>query len=89
VSRSTRLGLIAALVVAIGIGYVVGRSAPDGDAVAQDARAIQGNSDREVYFPGTEALAPDEMRIISCGTGMHRVSTSRSLPNIRGMPIID
>jgi len=24
----------------------------------------------EVYFPGTEELAPDEMRVIACGTGM-------------------
>jgi ribonuclease Z len=26
--------------------------------------------DRDVYYPGTEALAPDEMRVIACGTGM-------------------
>jgi ribonuclease Z len=25
---------------------------------------------REVYYPGTEELAPDEMRVIACGTGM-------------------
>ncbi len=25
---------------------------------------------RDTYFPGTEELAPDEMRIIACGTGM-------------------
>ncbi|MGI9319163.1 MAG: guanitoxin biosynthesis MBL fold metallo-hydrolase GntH [bacterium] len=25
---------------------------------------------REVYYPGTEALAEDEMRVIACGTGM-------------------
>ncbi len=25
---------------------------------------------RDVYYPGSEALAPDEMRIIACGTGM-------------------
>ncbi len=26
--------------------------------------------DRDVYYPGSEDLAPDEMRIIACGTGM-------------------
>ena len=26
--------------------------------------------DRNVYFPGTEALGADEMRVIACGTGM-------------------
>ena len=25
---------------------------------------------RDVYYPGTEALGPDEMRVIACGTGM-------------------
>jgi ribonuclease Z len=25
---------------------------------------------RDVYYPGTEDLAPDEMRIVACGTGM-------------------
>jgi len=24
----------------------------------------------DVYYPGTEALAPDEMRVVACGTGM-------------------
>ena len=27
-------------------------------------------SPRDVYYPGTEALEPDEMRVIACGTGM-------------------
>ncbi len=26
--------------------------------------------DRDVYYPGSEDLAPDEMRVIACGTGM-------------------
>ncbi len=26
--------------------------------------------DRAVYYPGTEDLAPDEMRVIACGSGM-------------------
>ena len=27
-------------------------------------------SEREVYYPGTEDLAPDEMRVVALGTGM-------------------
>ncbi len=27
-------------------------------------------SERDVYYPGTEDLAPDEMRVTACGTGM-------------------
>ena len=26
--------------------------------------------DRYVYYPGTEALAKDEIRVVACGTGM-------------------
>ncbi len=35
-------------------------------------------SERDVYFPGTEQLAPDEMRIISCGTGMPSARESQA-----------
>jgi ribonuclease Z len=28
------------------------------------------NPSHTVYFPGTEELAPDEMRVIACGSGM-------------------
>ena len=27
-------------------------------------------TDRDAYYPGTETLAPDEMRVTACGTGM-------------------
>jgi len=27
-------------------------------------------ADRDVYYPGTEEIAPNEMRVIACGTGM-------------------
>ncbi|MEH6592609.1 MAG: hypothetical protein V7746_20245, partial [Halioglobus sp.] len=26
--------------------------------------------DRDVYYPGTEDIAPDEMRVVACGTGL-------------------
>ena len=26
-------------------------------------------TDREVYYPGTETLGPEEMRVVACGTG--------------------
>jgi ribonuclease Z len=31
---------------------------------------VKATTDRDAYFPGTEDLAPDEMRITACGTGM-------------------
>ncbi len=45
-------------------------------AASQQLTPVKGSSatralpDRGAYFPGTEALSPDEMRIIACGTGM-------------------
>ena len=31
---------------------------------------VKPATDREVYYPNTEALGSDEMRVIACGTGM-------------------
>ncbi len=31
---------------------------------------VNALNDRDVYYPGTEDLKPDEMRIVACGTGM-------------------
>jgi ribonuclease Z len=42
-------------------------SAPQQGPSAAPVKAI---SDREMYYPGTEDLAPGEMRVIACGTGM-------------------
>ena len=35
-------------------------------------------SDPNIYFPGTEALATDEMRIVACGTGMPTARESQA-----------
>jgi ribonuclease Z len=50
---------------------VVGLEA--GSALPQDRQVVSPTGtvdDREVYYPGTEPLLPDEMRVIACGTGM-------------------
>jgi ribonuclease Z len=33
---------------------------------------------RDVYFPGTEKLQPDEMRVVACGTGMPQPRLSQA-----------
>jgi ribonuclease Z len=33
-------------------------------------KTVKAVTDRDVYYPGSEDLAPDEMRVIACGTGM-------------------
>ena len=34
------------------------------------ASPVKANSDRDMYYPGTEDLAANEMRVTACGTGM-------------------
>ena len=34
--------------------------------------------DPNIYFPGTEAIGPDEMRVIACGTGMPTARESQA-----------
>jgi len=34
----------------------------------------------DVYYPGTEALAPDEMRVIACGSGMPMPRLKQAAP---------
>jgi ribonuclease Z len=44
-----------------------------GSAVPQEGPTFSPTGtleERDVYYPGTEALSPDEMRVIACGTGM-------------------
>jgi ribonuclease Z len=45
------------------------------DASKAEAKAspVKALDDRGVYYPGTEDLAPDEMRVTACGTGMPSV----------------
>jgi ribonuclease Z len=38
--------------------------------LAQDVSPTKPFKDRDTYYPNTEALAKDEMRVIACGTGM-------------------
>ncbi len=49
------------------IGLEAGSRLPQERQVAPRTGTVE---DRDVYYPGTEALAPDEMRVIACGTGM-------------------
>ena len=34
------------------------------------ASPVKALKERDVYYPGSEDLAPDEMRVVACGTGM-------------------
>ena len=74
VTSSLFVGLMVAIFF---VGWQIGRSdqsvAPISDAEAAGG-LINGPNvtalDRYVYYPGTEVLARDEIRVIACGTGM-------------------
>ncbi len=85
-SKSAIIGVVlpVAIVVAIGgyiIGYNDGKNGRD-PAIVESATAVAQTTGptewsptkpyphRDVYYPGTEELKPDEMRVIACGTGM-------------------
>ncbi len=72
------------IVVGIAIGALIGFAAVWwGQMSTQPAHAketsvpvmspVKALEDRDTYFPGTEDLKPDEMRIVACGTGMPSV----------------
>jgi len=58
------------LTAAAGTVFAAGGTVTDPAGVAPD---------RYVYYPGTEALAEDEIRVVACGT---RQSTLRSAGNL-------
>ncbi len=83
-SAIIRVVLPVAIVVAI-VGYLIGyndgtkgRDPAIGEiasAVAQTSGPTEWSPTapyphHDVYYPGTERLKPDEMRVIACGTGM-------------------
>jgi ribonuclease Z len=85
----TRWAIVGAVSLIAALAYVQGYS--DGDhgkpfsfiasaLAAQKPKTTPTGTlhDPNVYFPGTEALAPDEMRLISCGTGMPTARESQA-----------
>jgi ribonuclease Z len=63
--------VIVTVVVILFVGHLIGRSsAGEGLADAQEASPVRAFDERDVYYPGSEDLAPDEMRVIACGSGM-------------------
>jgi ribonuclease Z len=69
-SRS-RLITIATIVLVAGVSYSAGQlTANDAIAAPSSQSATAALASRDVYYPGSEDLAADEMRVIACGTGM-------------------
>ena len=66
----TTVGLLAVTAIAAAFGYVVGLGASQENVAEAAASPVKALEEHDAYFPGTEDLAPDEMRVVACGTGM-------------------
>ncbi len=74
------------------VGYVLGSTreerSSNAQATAQESAVAEAQKksitptgqlyDPNVYFPGTEQLGKDEMRIVACGTGMPTARASQA-----------
>ncbi len=75
-SKNARLVILGVISVAFLMGYFVASSNMEAIPSAQAANEaveispVKANPHRLTYFPETEDLDPDEMRIIALGTGM-------------------
>ena len=56
------LAFLAGIATAIAVVAALYRSA--------DSDVAKAKAELDVYYPGTEKLAPDEMRVVALGTGM-------------------
>jgi len=68
--RKTVISLMLVTIIAVGIGIVIGTAVSKENAAEASVSPVKALIDREVYYPGTEDLASDEMRVVACGTGM-------------------
>jgi ribonuclease Z len=79
-SKLAFLAIVAVVAVAMIAVYLKGHhdgSVGKGLQLSSDAQAAKANispvkafKERDVYYPGTEDLKPEEMRVIALGTGM-------------------
>lgn len=58
------LGLLSGIVITTVVIFIMSNSAPEANSATKEL------DDRNIYYPGTEELAPDEMRVVALGTGM-------------------
>ena len=82
--KHSSLSLLAAVAVAAAIGCMVGQTRRAGE----DAQVEAQNPGQEVsptkarprdaYFPNSEDLNANEMRVIACGTGMPTARPSQA-----------
>ncbi len=68
--RKQQLIALCALGVTLVVGIYLGRSGVSPTSPVEAASPTEALAEQDVYYPGTENLGPNEMRVIACGTGM-------------------
>ena len=75
--RKTIFGFTAGVVVTAGIlaslpnsAFQLAMATAQKSTTPVNLSPVKALPERDTYFPGTEDLSPDEMRITACGTGM-------------------
>jgi hypothetical protein len=79
-SRLALLAIVAVAAVAMVAVYMKGHRdgsvgrilqlSPEAQAAKAKISPVKPRENRDVYYPGAEALRPDEMRVVALGTGM-------------------
>ena len=74
--RRLQFGVVGVLAVGFALGVVVtlilSRSPLENEAKAAGGKVKSPTGtapDRYVYYPGSEGLRPDEIRVVCCGSG--------------------
>ena len=67
--KKRTMALLAVTAAAVIVGFVVGSAVSTGAEAEAGVSPVKAHA-RDFYAPNTEDLAPDEMRLIACGTGM-------------------
>ncbi|MCZ6804293.1 MAG: guanitoxin biosynthesis MBL fold metallo-hydrolase GntH [Proteobacteria bacterium] len=77
--NTTKRVLVVASVTFVAVilyqwGHIDGRAGKSskvmGEPIAAESSPVKALTEQDIYYPGTEDLAPDEMRVVACGTGM-------------------
>ncbi|UCF02383.1 MAG: MBL fold metallo-hydrolase [Deltaproteobacteria bacterium] len=79
-SKLALLAIVAVAALAMVAGYMKGHHdgsvgrilqlSPEAQAAKAKMSPVKPLENRDVYYPGTEPLGPDEMRVVALGTGM-------------------
>ncbi|MFZ9024363.1 MAG: guanitoxin biosynthesis MBL fold metallo-hydrolase GntH, partial [Anaerohalosphaeraceae bacterium] len=65
--------IVAAVCIGLILGLVLANLGNEEATASENKETVspvKAPDERDVYFPNTEDLAPDEMRVVACGTGM-------------------